>query len=239
MEATKTMIHFLVSICVDYCNSIFYGAMIASCPAKIAIRSQRGGQTDHEHKEIRSHHAWLPNRQHISSSKLQPSFETHSMAIRGPTYLRRSDIPISENRGESPPLFCGAGTPPVFHPDGLGGGGKFPPPQNFKFPKTQQTMLCSGVNGAINRPLPLNLKFPPKSRGLDETLDTSNQDTSLGAKKLPCLRIGCVELPVPRHYKSRTGMGTFQNWIENSSISFVRHMPSSARSAYVTWLRGT
>ena len=36
-------------------------------------------------------------------------------------------------------------------------GGEFPPPQK-KFqisPKTQQTtMLCSGVNGAINRPPP-------------------------------------------------------------------------------------
>ena len=48
----------------------------------------------------------------------------------------------------------------VFHPDGLGGGGEFPPPPKFQIPpKTQQTtMLCSGVNGA---PLPLNLKFPP------------------------------------------------------------------------------
>ena len=37
-----------------------------------------------------------------------------------------------------------------------------PPPQK----KTQQTtMLCSGVNGAINCPLPLNLKSPPKVKG--------------------------------------------------------------------------
>ena len=65
-----------------------------------------------------------------------------------------------------------------------GGGGEFPPPppqkkkiSNSPPPqkKTQQTtMLCSGVNGAINRPLPLNLKFPPKSRGLDETLTVSD-----------------------------------------------------------------
>ena len=48
-------------------------------------------------------------------------------------------------------------------------GGNSPPKKKFQIPpKTQQTaMLCSGVNGA---PLPLNLKSPPKSRGLDETL---------------------------------------------------------------------
>ena len=65
----------------------------------------------------------------------------------------------------------------VFHPpDGLGGGGKFSPPKISNSPKTQQTtMLCSGVNGA---PLPLNLKFPPKSRGLDETLSDTVRDNT-------------------------------------------------------------
>ena len=48
---------------------------------------------------------------------------------------------------------------------------------------------------------------------------TSNQDTSLRAKKLPCIRTGCVELPARRHCKSRTVTETFQDWIENSSIS--------------------
>ena len=48
--------------------------------------------------------------------------------------------------------------------------GEIPPPKkkNFKFPppQTQQTtMLCSGVNGTIIRPLSLNLKFPSKVKG--------------------------------------------------------------------------
>ena len=42
---------------------------------------------------------------------------------------------------------------------------------------------------------------------------------SFRAKKLPCIRTGCVELPARRHCKSRTVTGTFQDWIENSSIS--------------------
>ena len=51
------------------------------------------------------------------------------------------------------------------------------------------------------------------------TTCTSYQDTSVRAKKLPCLRTGCVELPARRHRKSRTVIGTFQDWIENSSVS--------------------
>ena len=67
---------------------------------------------------------------------------------------------------------------------------------------------------------------------------TSNQATSLRAKKLPCIRTGCVELPARRHCKSITATGTFQDWIENSSISSGIYIPSSAHSAHVTWLSG-
>ena len=78
---------------------------------------------------------------------------------------------------------------------------------------------------------------PPSFCGTGTPHHTSNQDTSLRAKKLPCLRTDCVELPTRRHCKSWTVTGTFQDWIENSSISFGIRL-SSAHSAYVTWLRG-
>ena len=60
---------------------------------------------------------------------------------------------------------------------------------------------------------------PPPFRGTGTPHHTSNKDTSLRAKKLPRLRTGCVELPARRHCKSRTVIGKFQDWIENSSIS--------------------
>ena len=41
------------------------------------------------------------------------------------------------------------------------------------------------LNGAINRPLPLNLKFSPKSRGLDETPSTSAGERHLQAAIMP------------------------------------------------------
>ena len=72
---------------------------------------------------------------------------------------------------------------------------------------------------------------PPSFCGTGTPHHTSNQDTSLRAKKLPYLRTGCVELPARRHRKSRIVIGTFKTALKT-------HLFRLAYSAYVTWLRG-
>ena len=170
MEATKTLVHSLVSSRVDI-NVTMQQHFLRShkrCPTTVAIRSQCGGQADHEHQEIRPHHACAQGSvslashsptHHLQNCNLRSEFiPLHG---RGPIYLSRSCIPIS---------VIGA-----------------------------RPHLCSAARGHLTT--------------------TSNQDTSLRTKKLPCIRTGCVELAAQRHCKSRTVTGTFQDWIENSSIS--------------------
>ena len=48
---------------------------------------------------------------------------------------------------------------------------------------------------------------------------TMNQDPSLRAQKLPCLRTGCLELTARGRSNSRTVAGTFQIYVENTFIS--------------------
>ena len=185
MEASKTLVHSLVSSRVDYCNSIFYGAAntvlrrlqsVVNAAARLIANTRK---FDHITPVLRDQLHWLPIRQRIIFKIA--TFVQNSLHGRGPSYLSRSCMmlhPHLGNRCQSPPSIGCAKT--LFH--------------------------------------------------------TSNQDSSLRAKKLPCLRTGCVELSARRHYKSRTDTGTIQDWIENSRVSWDIRMPSSAHSAYVTWL---
>ena len=133
------------------------------CPAKVAIRSQRGGVTNTRNLTTSCLCSWISfigfPFANAPSSKLQSLFEIHSVVVARHT----SVDPASP--------FRKSGREPTF---------------------------------VLRHEAPHH---------------TSNQDTSLRGKKLPCLRTGCVELPARRHRKSRTVTGTFQDWIENSSIS--------------------
>ena len=60
---------------------------------------------------------------------------------------------------------------------------------------------------------------PPSFCGTGTPHHSSNQVTSLRAKKHPCLWTSRVELPARWHYKSRTNIRTFQDWNEISPIS--------------------
>ena len=116
------------------------------CPTKIAIRSQCGGQADHEHKEIRSHHACAQGSTSLASHSPTHHFQNCNLrsefAPRPWPFISQSILhPHLGNRGQSPPSISCTKTP--FH--------------------------------------------------------TSNQDTSLRAKKLPCLRTGRVELSARWH----------------------------------------
>ena len=97
MEATKTLDHYLVSSHVDYCSSIFRSNQ--RCPEKIAIRSQRGGQKDHEHKEIRTHQRIIfkISNFYLNLNLIQfAPFETRPTAVAQLISIRRSCNPISE-----------------------------------------------------------------------------------------------------------------------------------------------
>ena len=114
------------------------------------------------------------------------------------------------------------------------------PSANASFSKLQPSFETRSrpwpdISQSILHPHFENLGESPTSRsaGAGTPHHTSNQDTLLRAKNLPCLRTDRVELPARWHCKSRTDIGTFQDGIENLSI-----LPSSAQSAYVTWLRG-
>ena len=93
-EATMTLVHSLVSTRVDYCNSIFYGAMNA---VQRRLQSVLNA-ADHEHKEIQPHHACAQGSASLAShpSRLQPSFETRSTAVARLISVSRSCIPTPE-----------------------------------------------------------------------------------------------------------------------------------------------
>ena len=61
----------------------------------------------------------------------------------------------------------------------------------------------------------------------------SNQDPSLWAKKLPCIRTGCLELIAWRHSNPGTVAGALQNLVENTFI-----LPSICQAALIalSWL---
>ena len=100
MEASNTLIHSLVSSRVDYCNSIFYGATntvlrrlqsVLNAAARLITNTRK---SDHITPVLRDQLHWLPIRQRIIFKIA--TFVRNSLHGRGPTYLSRSCIPISE-----------------------------------------------------------------------------------------------------------------------------------------------
>ena len=99
--------------------------------------------------------------------------------------------------------------------------------QSCKLPFTISVMpfvsafVTPNISQSILHPLLRNRGQGPHSFCSAKTpYHTSNQDASLQAKKLPCLRTGRVELSARWHYKSRTDTGAFQDWMENSPVSW-------------------
>jgi hypothetical protein len=99
MEATKTLVHSLVSSRVDYCNSIFYGATnavlrrlqsVLNAAARLITNTRK---FDHITPVLRDQLHWLPIRQRIIFKIA--TFVRNSLHGRGPIYLSRSCIPIS------------------------------------------------------------------------------------------------------------------------------------------------
>jgi len=71
-DAAKTLVHALISCCVDYCNSILYGA----CAAHLRpLQSVLNGAATHRRKaQVRPHH-----RHHVSRPSLAAGETTHSV----------------------------------------------------------------------------------------------------------------------------------------------------------------
>ena len=115
MEATKTLVHSLVSSRVDYCNSIFYGATnavlrrlqsVLNAAARLITNTKK---FDHITSVLRDQLHWLPIRQRIIFKIA--TFVRNSLHGRGPIYLSRSCIPISVIGARATPSFCRTGTP--------------------------------------------------------------------------------------------------------------------------------
>ena len=144
------------------------------CPTKIAIRSQPGGQADHERKEIWPHHACAQGSTSLASYPLTHHFQNCNLCSKLAPWLcpniSQSILhPHLGNQGQSPPSFCCTKTP--YH--------------------------------------------------------TSYQDASLRAQKLLCPII-----------KSRNDTETFQDWIENSPVSWGIYLVALTALMWLTWLRG-
>ena len=100
MEASKTLVHTLISRRVDYCNSIFYGATntvlqrlqsVLNAAARLITNTRK---FDHITPVLRDQLHWFPIRQRINFKTA--TFIRNSLHGRGPSYLSRSCIPISE-----------------------------------------------------------------------------------------------------------------------------------------------
>ena len=152
------MPHALTTLKVvpDYASVLRRLQSVLNAAARLITNTRK---FDHITPVVRDQLHWLPIRQRIIFKIA--TFVRNSLHGRGPTYLSRSCIPISE---------IGA-----------------------------RAHLRSAARRHLTTPRTRTRRFR--------------------AKKLPCLRTGCVELPARRHCKSRTVIGTFQDWIENSSIS--------------------
>ena len=120
MEATKTLVHSLVSSHLDYCNSIFYGATntvlqrlqsVLNAAARLITNTRI---FDHITPVLRDQLHWLPIRQRIIFKIA--TFVRNSLHGRGPTYLSRSASPFRKS-GREPTFFLRHGdTSPHLEP---------------------------------------------------------------------------------------------------------------------------
>ena len=94
MEATKTLVHSLVSSRVDYCNNIFYGATNDVLRRLQSVQNAAATLITNTRKfynilpVLRDQLHWLPIHQHIIFKIA--TFVRNSLPGRGPTYLSRS-----------------------------------------------------------------------------------------------------------------------------------------------------
>ena len=95
----KTLVHSLISSCVDYCNSIFHGATnivvrrlqsVLNAAARLISNKRK---SDHITPVLRDQLHWLPIRQRIEFKI--GVFVRNAVHGRGPTYLSRTCNPVS------------------------------------------------------------------------------------------------------------------------------------------------